>query len=96
MGMNGHTRRLTALEEITERLRYEPHRRLAEARGVDPERVVDECKRLRVQRDQLRAQGLTDRQIIEARAADMGITPGELLRRAELLQRQADELLERS
>ena len=95
MGMNDQTRRLTALEQLAETVRYRPHRLLAEARGLDPERVVDECKRAEAQRRQLRAAGMSDQQILELQADRMRISVAELRRRAGELQRQADALLER-
>ena len=82
----GHLgRRVDALEQIVEEVRYRPHRLLAQERGLDPEQVIADCKRLEVSRHQLRAAGKTEREIIEAQAARMGITPDELRQRADAL-----------
>ena len=86
--MSGLGRRVDALEAIAEAIRYRPHRALAAERGLDPDALIAECKKLEAMRDHLRAAGLTEREIIQQTAARMGITVDEL-------QRRVDELLER-
>ena len=83
--MSGLGRRVTALEAIAEEVRYRPHRIIAQERGLDPEQLIADCKQLEVLRGQLRAEGKTEREIIEATAARMRINPDELRRRAEAL-----------
>ena len=78
-------RRVDALEQLAEEVRYRPHRIIAQERGLDPEQLIADCKRLEALRDQLRAEGKTEREIIEATAARMGIDPDELRRRAAAL-----------
>ncbi len=83
--MGGLERRMDALEAIAEEVRYRPHRILAGERGLDPEKLIADCKRLKAERDRLRAEGKTDREIVEIKAARLGISPDELRRRAEAL-----------
>ena len=83
--MGGLERRVDALEAIAEEVRYRPHRIIAQERGLDPEQVIADCKRAEVLRHQLRAEGKTDSEIIEAQADRMGITPDELRQRADAL-----------
>ena len=83
--MSGLGRRMDALEAIAEEVRYRPHRRIAQERGLDPEQLIADCKQLEALRDQLRAEGKTEREIIEVAAARMGVDPDELRRRAEAL-----------
>jgi hypothetical protein len=81
-------RRLTALEEIAEEVRTRPIRTLAHERGIPFERLkqlYEECHERTVQ---MRAQGLTQEQIVEATAERMGISP-------VALQARCDELAER-
>ncbi len=93
----GHLgRRVDALEQIAEAVRERPHRLIAREQGLDPEQVIADCKRAEAWRHQLRAAGVSDQQILELQADRMGISVAELRRRAGELQRQADELLERS
>ena len=96
MGMNGHGRRLTALEEIAEEVRLRPYRIVAEERGVPFERLMEHVARIRAERHQLQAQGLTEGEIVEAKAARMGVSPDELLRRTDALQQELERLLEQS
>ena len=83
--MSGLGRRVTALEAIAEEVRYRPHRIIAQERGLDPEQLIADCKQLEALRDQLRAEGKTEREILEAQADRMGIDPDELCRRAKVL-----------
>ena len=78
-------RRVDALEAIAEEVRYRPHRIIAQERGLDPEQLIADCKQLEALRDQLRAEGKTEREIIEVTVARMGIDPDGLRRRAEAL-----------
>ena len=89
-------RRVGALEQIAEEVRMRPYRLIAQERGIPFEDLMERVERIRARRHQMQAQGLTDRQIIEAKAADMGVTPDELLRRADTLQQELERLLERS
>jgi hypothetical protein len=79
------SRRLAVLEAIAEEARYRPHRILAAERGIDPEALIARCKQLETERDRLRAEGKTDREIVEATAARMGVSTDELWRRAGAL-----------
>ena len=83
--MGGLERRVDALEAIAEEVRYRPHRIIAQEQGLAPEQLIADCKQLEALRDQLRAEGKTEREIIAATAARMGIDPDELRRRAEAL-----------
>ena len=86
--MAGLDRRVAALEQIAEEARLRPYRILAAERGIPFEDLMRSLERVRAKNDRLRAAGLTERQILKARAADLGIDPDEL-------QRRADDLLAR-
>ena len=88
--------RVGALEQIAEEVRMRPYRLIAQERGIPFEELMERVAHIRAKRHQMQAQGLTDRQIIEAKAADLGVTPDELLRRADALQQELERLLERS
>ena len=94
--MSGLGRRMDALEAIAEEVRLRPYRLIAQERGILFEDLMERVARIRARRHQLQAQGLTDRQIVAAKAADLGITPDELLRRADTLQQELQRLSERS
>jgi hypothetical protein len=81
-------RRLEALEEIAEEMRLRPFRELAAERGVPYERLMATYREVKARNAELRAQGLTEEQILEATARRIGCTVGELLaKRDELLER---------
>ena len=94
--MSGLGRRMDALEAIAEEVRLRPYRLVAEARGIPFEELMERVAHVRAGRHRMQARGLTDRQIVEAKAADLGITPDELLRRVDALQQELGRLLERS
>ncbi len=83
--MNGLGRRVDAVEAIAEEVRLRPYRVLAEEHGVPVDGLMEELGRLMAERAQLRAKGKTDREILELKAARLGITPDELWRKAEAL-----------
>ena len=89
-------RRVDALEQIAEEVRLRPYRLIAQERGIPFEDLMERVARIRARRHQMQARVLTDRQIIEVKAGDLGITPDELLRRADTLQQELERLLERS
>lgn len=83
--MSGLGRRLDALEQRAEEARIRPYRIIAAERGIPFEALMQKVEQVRAERDRLRAAGKTDRQILEATAADLGVSPDELRRRAEEL-----------
>ena len=83
--MGGLDRRVRALEQIAAEARLRPYRIVAAERGIPFEDLMRDVERIRAKNDRLRAAGLTDRQILEAKAADLGIDPDELQRRADAL-----------
>ena len=89
-------RRVDALEQIAEEVRLRPYRLIAQERGLPFEDLLERVERIRGERDQMQAQGLTEREIVEAKAARMGVSPDELLRRTDALQQELERLLERS
>ena len=93
---NGLNRRVGALEAIAEEARYRPLRILAAERGLDPDRVVAICKELEAEREQMRADGMTEREIFESKAAQMGLSPEELERRCAALRTRLDAIAARS
>ena len=61
---------------------------LAAERGVPYERLMATYREVKARNAELRAQGLTEEQILEATARRIGCTVGELLaKRDELLER---------
>ena len=94
MGQLG--RRVDALEAIAEEARYRPLRILAAERGLDPDRVIAIHKELEAQREQLRAGGMTEREIFESKAGSMGLSPEELERRTDALRARLDAIAARS
>ncbi len=81
-------RRLDALEEIAEAMRLRPFRELVKERGVPFERLMELYEEGRARAAALRARGLTDEQIEEAIAREMGLGVDELrARRDELRSR---------
>ena len=78
-------RRVAALEQIAEEARLRPLRILAAEQGIPFEDLLRSLERIRTEHERLRAAGLTERQILEARAAALGIDPDELQRRADAL-----------
>ncbi len=66
-----------------------PFRELAEEHGVSFGELMAIFEQAKAETARLRAEGLTEEQIIERKAADPGVSPEEL-------RREADELLERS
>ena len=89
-------RRVDALEQIAEEVRLRPYRLIAQERGLPFEDLLERVERIRGERDQMQAQGLTEREIVEAKAARMGVSPDELLRRTDALQQELERLLEQS
>ena len=94
--MSNHGRRLDVLEQIAEEVRMRPCHLIAQERGIPFEGLLERVARIRAERAQMQAQGLTEREIVEAKAASLGVTPDELLRRADTLQQELERLLERS
>jgi hypothetical protein len=82
---SGLDKRLSALEQIAEEVRLRPIRALAVRRGLSPDRVLELYEQVRSERRRLQAAGMTEREILEASAARMGITPDELRRRSAAL-----------
>ena len=85
---NGLNRRLTALEAIAEELRLRPFRELAEERGIPFEELMAIFDQVKAEAARLRAEGLSEDEIVERHAAQVGRTPAEL-------RREADELCAR-
>ncbi len=83
--MSNVGRRLNALEQIAEEVRYRPHRRLAAETGADPDSLIAGAKRFEALRDRLLAEGKSEGEVVEAIAAEVGMDPDELRRRAEVL-----------
>ena len=83
--MGGLDRRVRALEQIAEEAHLHLYRVMAAERGIPFADLMRHVERIRAKRERLRAAGLTDRQILEAKAADLGIDPDELQRRADAL-----------
>ena len=75
-------RRLDSLEAIAEEARLRPYRILAEKYRIPLDALMRNVERVQAKRDRLRAEGLTDDEIDEQTAADLGITRDELRRRA--------------
>ena len=82
------SRRLAALEEIAEELRLRPFRELAAEHGVPFETLMELFAQAKAETARLRAEGLSEDEIVERHAARVGMTPAEL-------RREADELLAR-
>jgi hypothetical protein len=78
-------RRLDALEQLAEEVRLRPLRTIAEERGLDFERFREIYEACHARTKRVRAEGLSERQILEATAARLGIEPDELELRAEAL-----------
>ncbi len=93
---NGLNRRIGALEAVAEEARYRPLRILAAERGLDPDRVIAIHKELEAQREQMRVDGMTEREIFESKAAQMGLSREELERRCDALRTKLDEIAARS
>jgi hypothetical protein len=79
-------KRLTALEEIAERMRLQPIRELAAERGLDPARLNDLYEECRHRTERLRSQGLTEGQILALTAQRLGCTVEELQTRVDALR----------
>jgi DNA-binding transcriptional MocR family regulator len=79
----GLERRVTALEAAAEEDRLRPMRVLAQERGLDVGRVQKIYEECRARAARLRAEGKSEREIVEAAAAGLGIEPDTLLRRAQ-------------
>ena len=94
--MSNHGRRLDVLEQIAEEVHLRPYRLIAHERGLPFEDLMERIARIRAERARMQAQGLTEREIVEAKAASLGVTPDELLRRTDALQQELGRLLERS
>jgi hypothetical protein len=94
--MNALKRRVGSLEAIAEAVRYRPLRILAAERGVDPDRVIAIHKELEAQREQMRADGMSEREIFESKAASMGLSAEELERRCAALRTRLDAIAARS
>ena len=82
------SRRLAALEAIAEEMRLRPFRQLAEEHGVPFETLVELFEQAKAESARLRAEGLSEDEIVERHAARVGMTPADL-------RREADELLAR-
>jgi hypothetical protein len=91
--VNGLGRRLDAPEQITEEVRLRPLHILAEERGIPYETLAANVERARAQNDRLRAEGKLEREILEATAARVGVSPEELQRRADDLRERFDGLV---
>ncbi len=82
-------RRVDALEAIAAEARRRELRgivaRLPAERGVSAEAAWAHVERLRDETIRMRAEGLTDDQIVAIKAARLGFDPHELRRRAEAL-----------
>ena len=76
-------KRLDVLEQLAEDIRLREQdeilRTLAEERGIPPDLLVESYREVQAQNAALRAQGLTEAQIIKATAQRIGYTVAELL-----------------
>jgi hypothetical protein len=79
----GLERRVSVLEAAAEEERLRPLRVLAQERGLDVGRVQEIYEECRAERARLRAEGKSEREIVEAAAGRLGIDPDTLLRRAQ-------------
>ena len=81
-------RRLDALEEIAEEMRFRPYRELAEERGISLDVLTGLFEKAKAETAQLRARGMSDDAIIRLKAERLRVDPAEL-------RREADDLLAR-
>lgn len=81
-------KRLTALEQIAEDMRMRPFRELAGEIGVSVESLIERYDECHARTVQLRAEGKTEREILEATAARMGVDPDELEQERDALVRR--------
>jgi sulfopyruvate decarboxylase TPP-binding subunit len=86
-------KRIDALEQIAEEVRLRPLRILAEERGIPFEALMANIEQARAANDRLRAAGKSEREILEATAARVGVAPDELRRRADALRERFDGLV---
>jgi hypothetical protein len=86
--MGGVDKRLTVLEQLAEQVRLRPYRILAEERGIPFDTLMVRVEQIRAKNARLRAEGKSEREIVELTAADIGVSP-------DALQRKAEELMER-
>jgi hypothetical protein len=83
MTTNGLEKRVSALEAVVEDERLRPLRVLAQERGLDVGRVREIYGECRARTARLRAEGKSEREIVEATAVRRGIEPDTLLRRVQ-------------
>jgi hypothetical protein len=86
--MSGLGKRLDAPEQIAEAARLRPYRELAAEHGIPLDALMAMFERAKAEVARGRAEGLTEEQIVERKAAALGISP-------EQLRREADEIRER-
>jgi hypothetical protein len=82
------SRRLTSLEEIADELRLRPFRELAEEHRIPFEELMECFEQAKAETARLRAQGLSEDDIVRLQAERLGMDPADL-------RREADELLRR-
>jgi hypothetical protein len=83
--MSGLGKRLTALEQIAEEMRLRPFRELAEEHGIPFDRLMELWDEARAETARLRAEGLSDREIVALKATKSGADPDEMWREGEEL-----------
>lgn len=83
--MNGLGKRVDALEAIAEELRLRRWEALANERGITLEALVEAYAEAQAETARLRAEGLSDDEIIALKADRRGIPVEELRRRADEL-----------
>jgi len=79
-------RRLSALEAIAEEMRLRPFRELAAEYGVPFEELMTIFEQAKAETARLRAQGLSEDEIIRRQAERVGMDPADLRREADELQ----------
>ena len=85
MSARGLGKRVDALEARAERARLRRWEALANERGVSLEALMAHYAEARSERERLRAEGLSDDEIMALKADRLGLSVDELRRRADVL-----------